>query len=51
VRLCTPRSVWRAFDIILMSVSSSTLSASVVAAHLRAIERQKARRHHRVHRP
>ena len=32
----------RAFDIILLAVSGSTLGAMVLAAHLRAIERQKA---------
>jgi CheY-like chemotaxis protein len=31
----------RAFDIVLLAVSSSTLAAMVLAAHLRAIERQK----------
>jgi hypothetical protein len=31
----------RAFDIILLAVSGSTLGAMVLAAHLRAIERQK----------
>jgi hypothetical protein len=31
----------RAFDIVLLAVGSSTLGAMVLAAHLRAIERQK----------
>jgi CheY-like chemotaxis protein len=31
----------RTFDIVLLAVSSSTLGAMVLAAHLRAIERQK----------
>ena len=32
----------RTFDIVLLAVSDSTLAAMVLAAHLRAIERQKS---------
>ena len=35
-----------AFDVILMAIRSSTLEALILAAHLRAIERQKLRPRH-----